>query len=72
MFLASYEKHRLVGLTKFKRLKHKNSVALVNIGPNSGPAYVSITKHVDVWMLASYDPVANTASVVGLGDYEAA
>ena len=72
MFLPSLEKHKLVALTKFKRLKSKNAVAYVAVGPAAGIARISTTKHVDLWMYADYSPLENTSHVVKLDDYEAA
>ncbi|MBU1313957.1 MAG: hypothetical protein KJ947_22450 [Alphaproteobacteria bacterium] len=70
MFLPSVPKHKLVTLTKYKRLKKKKHVAYVEINELSGIAKVGTSKHVDVWMFQDYTPSANIGRVVGLDAYE--
>lgn len=70
MFLSSFEKHQIIALRKFKRLKNKTHVAFVEINADSGRVQVKPTKHVDVWMYKTFSPTDNVVKVVEAEQYE--
>jgi hypothetical protein len=70
MFLPSYEKHRIKGLLKYRRLKKKTHVAFVQIDKDSGKVQIKDSKHVDLWMFKSFNPVDNIVKVIGVDQYE--
>jgi hypothetical protein len=71
MFLTSTPAHQLNGLRKFKRLKGKTRVAFIDVNQQTGIAHIKDTKHVDVWMYSSFDPVLNHSHSVDIDDYQA-
>lgn len=68
MLLPSVTKDRLRSLVKFKRLRGRNAVAVLNVSPTSGHAIIDGT-HVNVWMRKSFDPIAATTEIVGIEQY---
>lgn len=70
MFLPSVAGHVLRGLRRFKRLKHKTHVALVEVDQNAGIASIKNSKHVDFWMYSHFRPTEMLRKVVSLDAYE--
>lgn len=69
MFVTSVPQSFLVGLRRFKRLRNKNAVAWVKVGPHAGTG-LRRDDHVSVWMRKSFDPVAAVTKQSSLDDYE--
>jgi hypothetical protein len=66
MFLPTVPSHRLRDMTKFKRLRDKTAVAVLQVHQQAGVGVVAPSAHVDFWMRRDFDPVANIVKVIGL------
>lgn len=69
MFLKSITRAQLKELLKYPRLKEKTAVALIKVNNSTGVAYIRKTRHVDVWMFDSYDPMKHIQTVVEIDSY---
>jgi len=69
MFLPTISKTQLDDLRRFPNLRRKSVVAYVEVNQQSGVGTISKTKHVNLWMFKSYDPVKHITRWVPVADY---
>ena len=58
MFIANVRREVLTDLRKFPNLRHMTQIAHVSVGPSAGVAKIKASGHIDLWMYATFDPVA--------------
>lgn len=64
---ASVAEHKVLGMLALPRLRKRYShVAKMWIDEKAGRLRVKDTGHIDLWMYASFDPVASTKKVMSL------
>jgi hypothetical protein len=68
LIMPSVTKDKLLGMTKFPKLKSKNAVAVVTVDPQAGVGEAGGT-HVDFWLFKSFDPMSNIAKVEEIARY---